>query len=251
MSRSSASASAASPCARGEDFGGRERGGAAEAAVEMHVLDPKLVEGEIGKTGIEASLRIALQIPRPWRAAPAHRSTRPLKVTRGMVERVAAVGARRSTGGRRAGRSARFLVWRDSVDIRNRGAPSKSLATPTSVVSGAPRRLERRQGARAGEPHQPLDVGDGLGMGFVGIDGGVRHGGLDASDGLETRQPGGVARSRAAAAALITRPLRPLANASQRHGNLAQFARGAPSGIGRLGGSPFSEHIQSINGFFL
>src|SRR6185312_2807983 len=33
---------------------------------------------------------------------------------------------------------ARFLVWRDRVDMRNRGAPSKSLATPTSVVRGAP-----------------------------------------------------------------------------------------------------------------
>ena len=45
--------------------------------------------------------------------------------------------------------------------------------------------LESGQGAGAGEPHQPLDVGDGRGMGFIGISGGVRHGGLDASDGLE------------------------------------------------------------------
>ena len=49
--------------ARGEDLGGRERGGAAEAAVEMHVLDPEAEDAEIGKAGIEASFRIALQIP--------------------------------------------------------------------------------------------------------------------------------------------------------------------------------------------
>ena len=29
-------------------------------------------------------------------------------------------------------------MWRDSSDIRNNGEPSQSLATPTSVVSGAP-----------------------------------------------------------------------------------------------------------------
>ena len=46
-------------------------------------------------------------------------------------------------------------------------------------------RLKRRQCAGAGEPHQPLGVGDRLGMGFIGIIRGVRHGGLDASDGLE------------------------------------------------------------------
>ncbi len=49
----------------------------------------------------------------------------------------------------------------------------------------ASRRLERRQCAGAGEPHQTLRVGDGRGLGFIGINGGVRHGGLDASDGLE------------------------------------------------------------------
>ena len=45
--------------------------------------------------------------------------------------------------------------------------------------------LESGQCACTGEPHQPLDVGDGRGVRLLGIDGGVRHGGLDASDGLE------------------------------------------------------------------
>ena len=49
--------------ARGEDFRRLERGGAAEAAVEMHVVDPELVKGEIGETSVEASLGIPLQIP--------------------------------------------------------------------------------------------------------------------------------------------------------------------------------------------
>ena len=45
--------------------------------------------------------------------------------------------------------------------------------------------LESGQSAGAGEPHQPLDVGDGRGVRFFRIFGGVRHGGLDASNGLE------------------------------------------------------------------
>ena len=46
--------------ARDEDLGHGKRGGPAEAAVEMHVVDPELVQGEIGEAGIEASLGIAL-----------------------------------------------------------------------------------------------------------------------------------------------------------------------------------------------
>ena len=38
--------------------------GAAEAAVEMHALDPEPEHPEIGKTRVEVGLRIALQIPR-------------------------------------------------------------------------------------------------------------------------------------------------------------------------------------------
>ena len=60
MSRSSASASAALALAGAENLRRRQGGGAAEAAVEMHVLDPELVEGEIGEAGVEAGLRIAL-----------------------------------------------------------------------------------------------------------------------------------------------------------------------------------------------
>jgi hypothetical protein len=45
--------------------------------------------------------------------------------------------------------------------------------------------FESGQCAGAGETHQPLDVGDGRGLRFFGIDGGLRHGGLDASNGLE------------------------------------------------------------------
>ena len=41
----------------------RERRGAAEAAVEMHVLDPEGEDGEIGEAGVEPRLGIALQIP--------------------------------------------------------------------------------------------------------------------------------------------------------------------------------------------
>jgi hypothetical protein len=50
---------------------------------------------------------------------------------------------------------------------------------------GWPRRLERRQRAGAGEPHQPLDVGDGRAMGLNGINWGARHGNLDGSSRLE------------------------------------------------------------------
>ena len=46
--------------ARDEDLGHGKRRGPAEAAVEMHVIDPQLVKGEIGETGIEVSLGIAL-----------------------------------------------------------------------------------------------------------------------------------------------------------------------------------------------
>ena len=101
-----------------------------------------------------------------------------------MVERVAAFVAPVNSRDAR-GSWARFLMWRDSVDMRNRGAPSKSLATPTSVASGAPPvGVKRRQCAGASEPHQPLDVGDRRGMDLV-RSGGIRHGGLDASSGLE------------------------------------------------------------------
>src|SRR6185437_16337838 len=54
---------------RSEDVGRRERGGAAEAAVEMHVLDPEAVEGEIGEAGVERGLGIAPDTG-PWRAPP-------------------------------------------------------------------------------------------------------------------------------------------------------------------------------------
>ena len=63
MSRSSASASAASPSREARTSAGVERRGPAEAAVEMHVIDPEPVKREIGEAGVEASLRIALQIP--------------------------------------------------------------------------------------------------------------------------------------------------------------------------------------------
>ena len=43
-----------------EDLSDRERGGAAKAAVEMHVLDAESEEAEIGKAGIEAGFGIAL-----------------------------------------------------------------------------------------------------------------------------------------------------------------------------------------------
>ena len=46
-------------------------------------------------------------------------------------------------------------------------------------------RVKGRQCAGAGEPHQPLGVGDRLGMGLIRVSGGVRHDGLDAWGGLE------------------------------------------------------------------
>ena len=110
----------------------------------------------------------------------------------------------------------------------------------------ASRRLQSGQRAGAGEPHQPLGVGDRPGMGLVGI-GGVRHGGLDVSDGLERDKPGGSSgqeRDRRC----DRRPLRLLANACNVM-VILHNSRGRPIWERPAGGSPSSEHIQSINGF--
>src|SRR6202167_668882 len=52
-----------SALARGGALARCEGSAAPDAAVEMHVVDPELVKGEIGEAGIEASLWISLQIP--------------------------------------------------------------------------------------------------------------------------------------------------------------------------------------------
>ncbi len=150
----------------------------------MHVVDPELVKGEIGEAGIEASLWISLQIPdlSPRRGASFdHTAERHAR----LVERVAAFmapgqqkgGARVAREVPRMARQRRHQEQGRAVEIagdaEERGEGRASLS------------LESGQCARAGEPHQPLDVGDGRGMRFFGIDGGVRHGGLDPSDELE------------------------------------------------------------------
>ena len=165
-------------------LGRAERGGAAKAAIEMHVVDLKLIEGEIGEAGIEASFGIALQIPHlsPRRGASfdqaAERHAR-------LVERVAAFmspgqqkgGARVVREVPRMARQRRHEEQGRAVEIagdaKERGEGRASLG------------VEGGKCARAGETHQPFDVGDGRGLRLFGIDGGVRHGDLDASNRLE------------------------------------------------------------------
>ena len=60
MSRSSASRQRRFTLAGAENLRRRQGGGAAKAAIEMHVLDPEPVDGEIGEAGVEAGLWIAL-----------------------------------------------------------------------------------------------------------------------------------------------------------------------------------------------
>ena len=122
--------------ARGENVAGRERVGAAEAAIEMDALDREPEDREIAEVRIELRLGVALQIRVRARASVA-RSIRPFSVMRGWFNGSPRSGSSASSTEAR-GSKARCLVWRASVDIRKSGAPSKSLATPTRVVSGAP-----------------------------------------------------------------------------------------------------------------
>ncbi len=123
--------------ARGEDVGGRQRVGAAEAAVEMDAFDREPEKGEIGEVGVKLRLRVALQI-----SGAGARIRRPLDpaVQRDarVVQRVAPLRLLGQQQGRARSPRRDACVWRASVDMRKSGAPSKSLATPTRVVSGAP-----------------------------------------------------------------------------------------------------------------
>ena len=102
-----------------------------------------------------------------------------------MVERVAAlVAAGQQEGGARVGGEVPCMARQRRHEEQGRAVEIAGDADERGERR-ASRRLKRGQSAGAGEPHQPLDVGDGRGMGLIGIDGGVRHSGLDASDGLE------------------------------------------------------------------
>ncbi len=149
----------------------------------MHVLNSKREQAEIGEAGIEPGLGVALQIPGLGaRRGASFDATAERHAW--MVERVAADGAPGEQQGRarvvgevpRMARERRDEEERRAVEIAGdadqRGERRAS-------------RLERSQSAGAGEPHQPLGVGDRRGMGLVRISGGVRHDGLDALVGLE------------------------------------------------------------------
>ena len=88
-----------------------------------------------------------------------------------MVERVAAFGASgQQEGGARVVREVPGVARQGRHEEQGRAVEIAGDADERGQRR-ASRRLERRQCAGAGEPHQPLDVGDGLGMGFIGITG--------------------------------------------------------------------------------
>ena len=169
--------------ARGEHVRRRKRGRAAEPAVEMHVVDSKRKHGEIGEAGIEPGLGIAAQIPGLGARRGASFDATAKRHAR-MVERVAAFRAPGHEQGR--ARIVRQIpgMARERREEEERGAVEIAGDADERRERRASR-LECRQGAGAGEPHQPLGVGDGARMGLIQISGGVRHDGLDAWGGLE------------------------------------------------------------------
>jgi hypothetical protein len=210
--------------ARGEDLGHREGSGAAEAPVEMHVLDPEAEEAEIGKAGIEASFGIALQIPDLSLRRGASFDPTAERHAR-LVERVAAfMGPGQQERGARVARKVPRMARQPRHEEQGRAV--EIAGDPKERGEGrASLGLESGQRARAGETHQPFDVGDGRGLRLFGIDGGVRHGDLDASNNL-------VPNAGHACNVMV----------------ILHNSFDVPSGIGRRGGLPFSEHIRSING---
>ena len=161
-----------------------------------------------------------------------------------MVERVAAMmlPGHEQRGARVAGeipgmaRERRHEEERRAVEIAGHADQRRQRT--------ASRRLQRRQRAGAGEPHQPLGVGDGVGMSVVRIGERVGHGGLEASGESRSDKPGAPKGSRAPRRAPL---LRSLANASNFM-VILHNSRGRPSGSAGGGGSPSLEHIQAING---
>ena len=102
-----------------------------------------------------------------------------------MVERVAALLAPgQQKGGARVVEDVPGVA-RQRRHEEQGGAVEIARDTDERGQGRASSRLQSRQCADAGKPHQPLGVGDGLGMGLIRIGGGVRHGGLDAWVGLE------------------------------------------------------------------
>ena len=174
--------------ARGEDVRRRQRAGAAEAAIEMHALDGEAEVREIGKGRVELRLGIALQIARLARA-PSQRSIRPPSVKRGWLS-----GSPRSWAPVRRG--SRADRGRDSwcgatASTSGTGARRRNRWPADQVVSGPPpAALERRQRGGAGEPHQPLGVGDGLGMGLARSDGAFAMAALRLGARLAAHKPG-------------------------------------------------------------
>ena len=138
--RASSSGSAACSAAGSPDVSrsaGGQRAGAAEAAVE--------VDGSRRRAGAAPYRRSPCKAwisgcdARSVRARPGPRAARtlPLRVMRGWLSGSPRPPRLESSSEAR-GSAARLRVWRESSDIRNIGAPSQSLATPTNVVSGAP-----------------------------------------------------------------------------------------------------------------
>src|SRR5271163_383924 len=183
--------------ARGKHVSGLERAGAAEPAIEMHALDSQPEHAEIGKPRIQSRLPIALQIPRLG-AARRFEIDPPAKRDAGMVQRVAAVaGAGQQERGARiasqvpgVARQRRHQEQRRAVEI---AGDADQCGQGTAAL-----RLQRRQRAGSGEPHQSFGVGDRLGMGLVRIGRGVRHGGLETRSGSRQQEARSVERVKGA-----------------------------------------------------
>jgi hypothetical protein len=215
----------------------------------MHALNAQLEHAEIGKLRIQGRLPIALQIPRLGAARRVEFDPAAKRDAR-MVQRVAAVvGARQQERGARVvgkvpgvARQRRHQEQRRAVEIAGDADQRGQRA--------APLRLQRRQSAGSGEPHQPLGVGNRFGMGLVGIDGGVRHLGLEVSGDRDDKKPAARAGQERHSPAGPAAALRSLANPSNfmvtLHNSLGRPNCGWPAET-----SPSLEHIQAINGFSL
>ena len=143
---------------RGQNVSRNERIGAAEAAVEMHRLDPHAIDREIGERRVELGLGIALQVALArvrvgmGQDRPADRQTR-------VVERIAAVG--RAGQQQRAARVAGEILG--VLGERGEQEQRRAVEIAGAADPGRQRRTfgaERRQSGGARQAQQPLGVGD-------------------------------------------------------------------------------------------
>ena len=174
--------------ARGENVGGRERAGAAEAAVEMHALDPQAGTCRNRKTRRRAQPSDCAANTATWRGPP-DRARPGRQASRGDGSAGRRGRGRRSAGARRAGRGrgswcgARASTSETAARRRNRWRrrPAWSGGRPPSAssVASAPVRASRisRLASATASAWASCRVGRS-----------VRHGGLEASGGSRRQE---------------------------------------------------------------